>query len=85
MAEKIRKRDGTVVDFDASKIKIAVAKAISAVRGGVVDAELNKIMSLVVTDMFIGKAGAYPFSRRYLSLASATSRRLAPGLTRFAA
>ncbi len=51
MANKIRKRDGSVVDFDASKIKAAVAKAIGAVRGGVVDAELNKIMSLVISDI----------------------------------
>ena len=51
MAEKIRKRDGTVVDFDASKIKIAIAKAIGAVRGGVVDAELNKIMTLITADI----------------------------------
>lgn len=46
--EKIRKRDGVVVEFDASKISIAIKKAVDAVRGGGNVIELDNLTRSVV-------------------------------------
>ena len=51
MIEKIRKRDGSIVDFDQSKISNAIAKAVYAVRGGVMQPELDKLTRMVADEI----------------------------------
>lgn len=43
MPEKVKKRNGIVVDFDPSKIKVAIVKAFMATRGGVEPELLDKL------------------------------------------
>ena len=50
MIEKIRKRDGSIVDFDPSKISEAISKAIYAVRGAVMPDELAKLTQMVAIE-----------------------------------
>ncbi len=45
MPEKIKKRNGIVVDFDSSKIKVAIVKAFMAIRGGIEPEVLDKLSS----------------------------------------
>ena len=47
--KKIRKRDGSLVDFDGSKIGAAIAKAITAVRGRTNDLEVSSLRDRVVS------------------------------------
>ncbi|HSH31458.1 MAG TPA: ATP cone domain-containing protein, partial [Candidatus Saccharimonadales bacterium] len=49
MPDKIKKRNGIVVDFDHSKIKVAIAKAFLAVRGGVEPELLDKLAAQVMS------------------------------------
>jgi ribonucleoside-diphosphate reductase alpha chain len=51
MVEKVRKRDGSIVDFDSVKITAALEKAISAVRGGTVQSELDALTLKVVKEL----------------------------------
>lgn len=46
--KKIRKRDGSLVDFDVSKIRSAIQKAIIAVRGKSSDSKLESLTNKVV-------------------------------------
>src|SRR5687768_226132 len=48
MPDKIKKRNGIVVDFDASKVKAAIAKAFLATRGGIEPAELDRLATSVM-------------------------------------
>ncbi len=48
MPEKVKKRNGIVVDFDASKVKAAIAKAFFATRGGVEPELLDKLATQVM-------------------------------------
>lgn len=48
MPEKVKKRNGIVVDFDPSKIKVAIVKAFMAVRGGVEPELLDKLSGQVL-------------------------------------
>ncbi len=43
MPEKVKKRNGIVVDFDPSKIKVAIVKAFMATRGGIEPELLDKL------------------------------------------
>ncbi|MGI0100650.1 MAG: ribonucleoside-diphosphate reductase subunit alpha [Candidatus Micrarchaeaceae archaeon] len=45
----IRKRDGSLVDFDSSKISSVVAKAIGAVRGRISDPDVDLLTNSVIT------------------------------------
>ncbi len=48
VVQKIRKRDGSLADFDASKIKFVIEKAITAVRGKYSEADLDMLTNKVV-------------------------------------
>src|SRR3990167_5250367 len=48
MPQKIKKRDGRVVDFDPKKINIAINKAFIAMQGGIHEEKLNQITEAVV-------------------------------------
>jgi ribonucleoside-diphosphate reductase alpha chain len=60
MPDKIKKRNGIVVDFDASKIKAAIAKAFLATRGGVEPVELDKLATQVMDYMGVQFATKVP-------------------------
>ena len=47
MSQKIKKRNGVIVDFDKSKIKVAIAKAFLAVRGGIEPEILDRLSEQV--------------------------------------
>jgi ribonucleoside-diphosphate reductase alpha chain len=47
----IKKRNGTIVDFNAGKVSAAVRKAFTAVRGGVADHELYEITTSVMNNL----------------------------------
>jgi len=49
MSQKIKKRNGVIVDFDKSKIKVAIAKAFLAVRGGIEPEVLDRLSDQVST------------------------------------
>lgn len=49
MSQKIKKRNGVIVDFDKSKIKVAIAKAFLAVRGGIEPEVLDSLSGQVST------------------------------------
>ena len=48
MPEKVKKRNGIVVDFDSSKIKVAIVKAFMATRGGIDPELLDKLSGQVM-------------------------------------
>ncbi|HIH50069.1 MAG: ribonucleoside-diphosphate reductase subunit alpha [Candidatus Micrarchaeaceae archaeon] len=48
VVQKIRKRDGSLVDFDASKISAVIGKAIVAVRGKALEPEVKALTDRVV-------------------------------------
>lgn len=49
--KKIRKRNAEIVEFDASKIHLAIEKAFAAVRGGIEEDKLNKITEEVISEI----------------------------------
>jgi len=49
MSQKIKKRNGVIVDFDKSKIKVAIAKAFLAVRGGIEPEILDRLSDQVMS------------------------------------
>lgn len=51
MVEKIKKRDGAIVDFNPEKIAIVVDKAFRAVRGGIEPERLERMTNAVVEDI----------------------------------
>jgi ribonucleotide reductase alpha subunit len=51
MVEKIKKRNGAIVDFNPEKIAIVVGKAFQAVRGGIEPGRLESITRQVVEDI----------------------------------
>lgn len=58
MSQKIKKRNGVIVDFDKSKIKVAIAKAFLAVRGGIEPEVLDRLTDQVMsylTEQFADK------------------------------
>lgn len=58
MSQKIKKRNGVIVDFDKSKIKVAIAKAFLAVRGGIEPEVLDKLsdqVNVYLNEQFGGK------------------------------
>ncbi|MFI5240191.1 MAG: ribonucleoside-diphosphate reductase subunit alpha [Candidatus Saccharimonadia bacterium] len=48
MPEKVKKRNGIVVEFDPSKIKVAIVKAFMATRGGIEPELLDKLSGQVM-------------------------------------
>lgn len=51
MVEKIKKRNGDIVDFNPEKIAIVVGKAFNAVRGGIEPERLERITGAVLEDV----------------------------------
>jgi ribonucleoside-diphosphate reductase alpha chain len=51
MVEKIRKRDGSIVDFDPLKVNNAISKAFFAVRGGASQEEIDKLTEMVALEV----------------------------------
>ena len=56
LPDKVKKRNGDVVDFNAEKIRIAIEKAMTAVRGQAHSAEARAIVESVIAQI----EGAYP-------------------------
>src|SRR3989338_398207 len=56
LPDKIKKRNGDIVDFNAEKIRIAIEKAMTAVRGQKHTAEVRAIVESVLTQI----EGKYP-------------------------